>query len=125
MYYNWETETYVYLIQMTFDLAVTISMHFYERCQTNRDAWNFKKNGGGTLIFSYIGWPGLFFGFKILNFNIFGGIQKAEYFMGFEDFVDIFWDHHKIGLYLEVISMNFRVFSEGQGTDWRKFFGLL
>ena len=36
-----------------------------------------------------------------------------------------FGDHHKIGLYLEVISMHFRVFSEGQGTDWRIFFGLL
>ena len=33
--------------------------------------------------------------------------------------------HHKIGLYLEVISMHFRVFSEGRGTEWRIFFGLL
>ena len=33
--------------------------------------------------------------------------------------------HHKIRLYLEVISMHFRVFSEGQGTEWRIFFGLL
>ena len=29
-------------------------------------------------------------GFKILNFNIFGGFQKIEYFLGYEDFVDIF-----------------------------------
>ena len=29
---------------------------------------------------------------------------------GYEDFVDIFRDHHKIGLYLGVISMHFRVF---------------
>ena len=28
-------------------------------------------------------------GFKILNFNIFGGLQKKEYFLGYEDFVDI------------------------------------
>ena len=27
--------------------------------------------------------------------------------------------------YLEVIAMHFRVFSEGQGTEWRIFFGLL
>ena len=41
---------------------------------------------------------GYFWGFKILNFNIFGGFQKTEYFWGYEDFVDIFWGHHKIGL---------------------------
>ena len=29
-------------------------------------------------------------GFKMLNFNIFGGFQKTEYFWGYEDFVDIF-----------------------------------
>ena len=39
-----------------------------------------------------------------------------------------FGGHHKIGLYLQVISlfsMHFRIFSEGQGTEWRIFFGLL
>ena len=36
-----------------------------------------------------------------------------------------FWGHHKIGLYLQVIYMHFRVFSEGQGTEWRIFLGLL
>ena len=64
--------------------------------------------GGGTLKFSYY----FFF-------------QKTEYFGGSEDFVDIFLGYHKIGLYLEVISMHFRVFSEGQGTEWRIFLGLL
>ena len=49
--------------------------------------------GGGTLIFSYIH-----------RLRIFGGFQKNEYFLGYEDFVDIFWGHHKIGLYLGVIS---------------------
>ena len=39
--------------------------------------------------------------------------------------MDIFLGYHKIGLYLEVISMHFRVFSEGQGTEWRIFLGLL
>ena len=67
---------------------------------------------GGTLTFLYIRRLGLFFGFKILNFNIFGGFQKNKYFLGYEDFVDIFLGcHHKIGLYLGVISMHFRVFS--------------
>ena len=46
--------------------------------------------GGGGLRFSYIyvGWDH-FWGFKILNFNIFGGFQKYHYFWGYENFVDI------------------------------------
>ena len=36
--------------------------------------------GGGTLIFSYIRRLGPFFWVKFLNFNIFGGFQKNEYF---------------------------------------------
>ena len=67
----------------------------------------------------------LFFGVQNFEFQYFGGFQKTEYFGGYEDFVDIFRGHYKIGLYLEVISMHFRVFSEGQGTEWRIFFGLL
>ena len=46
------------------------------------------------MIFSYIRRLGPFFwgggGVKILNFNIFWGLQKNEY-LGYEDFVDIFW----------------------------------
>ena len=34
---------------------------------------------------------GSFFGVQNLNFNIFRGFQKNEYFFGYEDFVDIFW----------------------------------
>ena len=36
-----------------------------------------------------------------------------------------FWGHHKIGLYLGVISLHFRVFSEGQDTELGIFLGLL
>ena len=36
-----------------------------------------------------------------------------------------FGGRHKIGLYLEISSMHFRVFSEGQGTAWGYLFGLL
>ena len=36
-----------------------------------------------------------------------------------------FGGHHKIGLYLGVISMHFKVFSYGQGTEWGIFFGFL
>ena len=46
---------------------------------------------GGTLIFSYKRNSGHFFGFRILNFNIFGGFQKNEYYLGYENFVDIFF----------------------------------
>ena len=61
-----------------------------------------------------------------MNFNIFGGFQKNYYnFLGYEDVVDIFWGHHKIGLYLGIISMHFRVFSQGQGTECGIFLGLL
>ena len=96
---------------MTFDLVVTISMHFYERCQTKRDVCEISdlrrreilllrsvclfvsQGGGGGLILiyfnTYVG-LGIFFWFKILNFNIFWGFQKTEYFWGYEDFVDIF-----------------------------------
>ena len=52
------------------------------------------------------------------------GFQKNEYFWGYEDFVDIFWGHHKIGLYLGVISMHLRVFTQGQGTERGIFFGV-
>ena len=37
--------------------------------------------------------------------------------------MDIFWGHHKIRLYLGVISMHFRVKSLGHGTVWGYFFG--
>ena len=58
-----------------------------------------ESRGGGVLWYfhTYVG-TGYFLGFKILNFNIFGGFEKNEYFWGYKDFVDIFWGHHKIGL---------------------------
>ena len=69
-------------------------------------------------------------GFKILNSNIFGGFQKTEYFWGYEDFVDIFWSHHKIGLYLEVISMHLRDKVKNEGyffgcQNFKYLFGVL
>ena len=41
--------------------------------------------------------------------------------LGYEVFVAICSGNHKIGLYLGVISMHFRVFSYGQGTEWGYF----
>ena len=70
------------------------------------------SNPRGVLRYfhTYVG-ASYFWGFKILNFDIFWGFQKNEYAFGYEDFVDIFGGHQKIGLYLGVISMHFRVFS--------------
>ena len=66
--------------------------------------------GRGTLnVHIYVG-SGHFLGLKILNFNIFRGFQKNEYFWGYED-LDILG-----GLYLGDISMHSMVFFKGQGT---------
>ena len=48
--------------------------------------------------------------------NIFWGMKILWIFLG---------GHHKIGLYLGVISMHFRVFSLGQGTECGYFLGSL
>ena len=64
--------------------------------------------------------------FKFLNFNIFFAVfRKLNIFWGMKIVWIFLVGHHNIGMYLEVISMHFRVFSEGQGTEWRIFFGLL
>ena len=39
-----------------------------------------RPQGGGTLKFSYISRLDHFLGFKILNFNIFWGLQKKHLF---------------------------------------------
>ena len=68
---------------------------------------------------------GPFLGVQNFEFQYFLGVLAAEklIFLGYEDFVPfLFWCHHKIGLYLGVISMHFRVFSKGQGTKWGIFF---
>ena len=49
---------------------------------------------------------GLFFGVQNFEFQYF-----FEFSERYQDFVDIFGGHHKIGQYLGVISMHFRVFS--------------
>ena len=52
-----------------------------------------RGGGGGTLIFSYIRRLGSFFWFEIyFEFQyIFGFFQKNVYFLGYEDFVNIFF----------------------------------
>ena len=69
--------------------------------------------GGSTLYFHTC--ISIFLG-VFRKLNILGGLKILWIF---------FRGQHKIGLYLEVISMHFRAFSEGQDTEWRIFFGLL
>ena len=83
----------------------------YDLSSRNFNHGGRRGGGGGTLIFLYIRRLCLFLGFKILNFDIFLGFQKNKYILGYEILWIFFWGHHKIGLYLEVISMHFKVFS--------------
>ena len=68
--------------------------------------------GGGTLKFLYIRRLGLFFG--VQNFWIailFLVFRKMNIFGGMKILWTFFGGQHKIGLYLGVISMHFRIFS--------------
>ena len=79
-------------------------------CVTSRGGGG--GGGGCTLIFSCIRRLGSFFGVQNFESQYILGFQKNEYFLGYGNFVDIFFGgHHKIGLYLGVISMHFMVFS--------------
>ena len=68
---------------------------------------NVNTGGGGG------GYSDMFF-----NFNKFRGFQKNEYFGGMKILWIFLLGHHKIGIYLGIISMHFRVFSKGKGTEW-------
>ena len=48
--------------------------------------------GGGTLKISYIHRLGSFFGVQNFNFQYFLGFSENEYFLGYEDFADIFFE---------------------------------
>ena len=65
-------------------------------------------------------WPG----FKISNFNIFGGFQKKECFWVLRFCGYFLGGHHNIGLYLGVSSMHFRSFLRSS-REWGIFFRLL
>ena len=80
--------------------------------------------GCGTLIFSYTRRLRPFLGVEKINFSMFWVFQKMNIFWRYEDFVDILGVYHKIGLYLRVMSMHFRIFSFGQGTEWGIFLGV-
>ena len=69
------------------------------------------SSGGDTLTISYIRRLGSFLGVQNCEYQYFWGFSEKQFFGGYEDFVDVFCGHHKIGLYLGVISMHFRVIS--------------
>ena len=55
---------------------------------------------------------GSFLGVQNFEFQYFlGFFRKNEFLGGMKILWIFFWGHHKIGLYLGVISMHFRVFS--------------
>ena len=78
--------------------------------------------GGYSYIFIHTQARAIFF-IKNFEFQYSWGFSENWIFWWYEDFVNIFLGSSQN--YLEVISMHFRVISEGQGTEWRIFFGLL
>ena len=79
--------------------------------------------GGGVLwnFHTYIG-SAHFFGFKILNFNIFWGFQKNEYFLGVWRFCRYFFGgHHKNGLVWGSFLCNLGSFFKVKVQNWDIF----
>ena len=82
--------------------------------------------GGYSWYFhTYISRLGQFLGSTFWISVYFGIFRKMNIFWGMKILWIFFGGRHKIGLYLGVISMHFRVFSSGQVTEWRIFLGLL
>ena len=80
--------------------------------------------GGEALISSYIRRLGTFFWVQNFDFQYFWGVSEKKYFLGMKILWIFLGGNHKIGLYLGVISMHFRV-SFSQGTEWGIFWELL
>ena len=82
--------------------------------------------GGGVLWYfhTYVG-SGYFFGFKILNFNIFGVFRKMNIFLDMKILRIFFGGSSQNWASLRVISVHFRVFFKVKGTELGYFFGLL
>ena len=67
--------------------------------------------GGGYSDILYIRRLRLFFGVQNFEIQYFlGAFRKLNIFWGMKILWIVFWGHHKIVLYLGVISMHFRVF---------------
>ena len=57
------------------------------------------KSDPRGYFYTYAG-SSQFFLVQNSEFQYFLGFSENDYFFGYEDFVDIFWGHHKIRLYL-------------------------
>ena len=66
---------------------------------------------------------GHFFRFKILNFNIFLGYQKNEYFLDMKIFWTFFLGSSQNWASFRFISMHYRVFFKVKGTEFGYFLG--
>ena len=80
---------------------------------------------GGTLIFSHVRRLGLFFGFKILNFNNYWVFRKMNIFLDMKILWIFFGGSSQKWASLGVISMHFRVFFKVKGTELGYLLGLL
>ena len=60
-----------------------------------------------------------------VQFILFFGFSENDSFFGYENFVDIFGGHHKIGLYLRVISMHLGSFLKANIQNGGYFWGFL
>ena len=83
--------------------------------------------GGDTLILSHIRRLGLFLGFKILNFNIFGVFRKMNIFFDIMKILLIFFgggggSSHNWASF-RVISMHFGSFLKSKVQNWDIFWG--
>ena len=119
---------YCYFLRVTLGILRSQGHDIFAFClefsRDSRSPTPYKPGGGGgTLIFSHIRRLGPFFGFKILNFNIFWGFQKNEYFLGVLRFVNIFGGSSQNWASLRVISMLFRVFFKVKVQNWDIFLG--
>ena len=83
------------------------------------------QGGGGVLWYfhTYVG-SGYFFGFKILNFNIFG-VFRMNIFLDMKILRIFFGGSSQNWASFRVISMHFRVFFKVKGTELGYFLGLL
>ena len=70
-------------------------------------------------MFSYIRRHGSFFGVQKVEIQYFWGSQKDENILRYYEDCGYFLGHHKIGLYLGVISMHFRVSSQVKAQNGR------
>ena len=85
---------------------------------------NYPQGGGGTPIFSHIRRLGLFFLGSKFWISIFLGVfRKMNNFLGYKDFLDIFWGSSQNWASLRVISMHFRVFFKVKVQNWDIFLG--